>query len=300
MYIFSQYIHYSGEVCLGRRGEGRTLVNLAELTVFGGGRRMVGQDVNALYSLAPGDKGTRRPDIFFIVIDTHEQGDANPDGMAVVAESLEVAEYQIIGNAGESFMDYAVHMFNVIEKKLRVSGNFQECFDRRKAAGIDCPVDAQPTAGLQECQQALRLTEWFPPRAGNASAALLKERQLFFYFGDDLGNAHTPPGCLMGESWANLDTGGAGGTSGVIPKHTRTSRLQGFFRAVADTFATAHAFVGQKENLRSKINPLRIMTPPAGQRTTFEKDCYPDVGAIMQCIPFDGKYVDSERFHVLN
>jgi hypothetical protein len=104
----------------------------------------------------------------------------------------------------------------------------------------------------------------------------------------------------MGESWANLDTGGAGGAFVVVPKDALARQSQGLFRAMTDTFATAHAFVGQKENLRSKINPLRVMTPPAGQRATFEKDCYPDVGTIMQSITFDGEYIGRKWFHILN
>lgn len=75
---------------------------------------MVGQDVNALHTLATGDEGAGCANIFFIIVDSRDQGDANPDRMAVVAQCLKVTEDQFVANAGESLVDFTVHMFNII------------------------------------------------------------------------------------------------------------------------------------------------------------------------------------------
>jgi len=85
----------------------------------------------------------------------------------------------------------------------------------------------------------------------------------------------------MGESRADLNTGGAGGAFISSPKNTFAGQTQGFFRAAINTFATAYTFFRKKENLRTKVYSLRIMAPSAGERATFEKDCRPDARAIM-------------------
>ncbi len=103
----------------------------------------------------------------------------------------------------------------------------------------------------------------------------------------------------MGESRANINAGGAGGTSIVVAKDTLGGQLQGLFRTTVNTFAATHTFLGNKENLRNEVNSLRVMTPLAGQRATFKKDCRPDVRAIVQSITFDGKYISRWGEHSL-
>lgn len=172
-----------------------------------------------------------------------------------------------------------------------MSGNFQECLDPDKAAGVDCPMYVEIAAGLEQSKQTLRLAEGLPARAGNAATALLIKRQIFFYLSEDFTNIHTPPGCFMGKSRAYINTGSTCGAFVLIPQHTFIAQLQGVFGTMVNTFTTAYTFLTKKENFGVKVYPLRIMTPPAGKRATLEEDRRSDIRAIMQGIAFDGKYV---------
>ena len=286
---------------MGLAGGGKSCPRVcsAEFAIFGGGGRVVGQDVDSLHPLAAGNKSTRGLNVFFIVIDPADEWDANSYGSAAVAECLEIAKDQLVANAGKALVDVAIYVFQIVEEDLGMAGDLQKSFRRSKAAGIHRPVNSQPAAGLEQGNQAFRLTERFAAGAGDAAVIVLEEDHFFLYFFDNLANLHTRTGCLMRQRRAGTKTGPAGSTPVFVANDSLVDGAQGIVRAEGDTFTATDTFFGKKKNFFRKVYPFRIMAPVAGKRTTFEKYGYTDVRAVVQGIAFNGKDMSSKFVHVI-
>ena len=241
--------------------------------------------------MAVSDKGSHCLDVLNIVINILGEGNADSYRVTGLAQFLEVSKDQVVGDAGQPFVSCAVHVFDIIKKQLCMLGCVQQGCRRRKAAGIDDPVEAQ------QGEEGLRLAKGFTARTGYAAAALVKKRQILGEFGNDLGDTHLFAGRFVGKGRADSDAGATGSTPLFGTIDTLVSQAEGTFRAEGNAFAAADTFRRQVKELRVEVDTFRVVAPLTGERTTFEKDCCSDIWAIMQGIAFDGKNVGKNGLH---
>jgi hypothetical protein len=101
----------------------------------------------------------------------------------------------------------------------------------------------------------------------------------------------------VGQGGTDLDTVLAAAAHRGIPADSPGGELQCLAPAVVDALQAADAFIGHRNDLYVKIHAFGIMAPMAGQRTAFEEYGCPDVRAIMERIPLNGKNCYVGRVH---
>ena len=93
----------------------------------------------------------------------------------------------------------------------------------------------------------------------------------------------------MGQGRADLNALQAGGTALLVAGYAFSCQGKRLRGTAVQAFPAAYTAVGNGDDLQAMADAFGVVTPEAVERTPLEEDGGPDIGTVMEGIPFDGE-----------
>lgn len=187
-------------------------------------------------------------------------------------------------------MGSTVHVFQIAQEQINMLSHPIDNLWLRVTARVHGRVNVARPAHKQQCTKKVCLHQRFTPRKRRTPTRLIVEDDVLFNLGDNFVDADLAADYLPGVSDARVHTLAAERAPGRIRDHSVGRQRYRTAWTCSNTLPTRQAPADSQTVLRRPVPALRIMAPPAAQRTSFEENGRSDTGTVMNGIPLDVEY----------
>ena len=222
-------------------------------------RFVVGKKRYLFWGIARCKEGTDRLHVFLGIVDTANNGDADPDVLARCEQFFEIFQDELVSDTRVGTVFFVVDAFYVIKEKVGEGKNFLKTLKRDVSRRIHSGVDIFCLALAEKLPQKIDLEHTFSAGKRDPTPGRFVKWGIAQGFRDDV---------LCGRLF-----------SAKLPRAMEASKFGVVFKSFP-TSAT-DTFIAEKHGLDLLILAFRIMTPGATEIATLEKDGRSDSGAIV-------------------